>query len=233
MPSSHGWEFGLPHLLWGEHKVQWEHAHGSAGVGMDLRVGWKPKQQRAEVRSTLKAPVGAPVLQQFLLLKPSCHGLTQTQRHKQQGPELAQTTEKGVSRTLSTILCSFSLEASVPRVQTNRAGLGAGQPTELGWLSVPRTSGLSTFSLSTKQNEAVYPSLPLKCKEGICVCTLYCGYLCTFVVCARPIVYLCVPHCNMYARGSAHICKYLVCECMFLCKQPYFHVLVKSIWKST
>lgn len=112
-------------VTWGSHhlpRVFWEHAYGGAGVGMDLRVGWQPKQQRAGVRLTLEAPVGSPALQQLLLLKPSCHGLTQTQRYKRQGPELAQTTEKGVSRTPSTTLYSFSLEASVPRSQTNRAG---------------------------------------------------------------------------------------------------------------
>ena len=52
----------IPYLV-GESNVQRKHAHGGAGAGMDIRVGWQPKQQGTMVGSTLGSFIGTPVLQ--------------------------------------------------------------------------------------------------------------------------------------------------------------------------
>lgn len=72
MPGSHGVGGLFTPYPMGEPSVQWEHAHGGAGAGMDTRVGWQPKQQGAGVGSALGAPLDPPVLQQLPRLKPSC-----------------------------------------------------------------------------------------------------------------------------------------------------------------
>lgn len=52
----------IPYLV-GENNVQQKHAHEGAGAGMDMRVGWQPKQQGVVAGSTLGAFIGTPVLQ--------------------------------------------------------------------------------------------------------------------------------------------------------------------------
>lgn len=183
---------------------------------MDMRVGWQPKQQGAGVGSTLEAPIYTPVLQQLPLLKPSCHGLTQTQ-----GPGLEQAIEKGASCTSTLPCAAFPWRPQVPRGQANRAGSG-GWPAEGagGDFLCPELCGPLSSACPLRRMRLFTRVFPQSVYRWS-VCAHYAEDICAPLVCVQDLLCLCAQHCNVCVQGVMHMCAsmWYVSACFCVCKQ--------------